>query len=608
MKLKRIILENYKGFASRTAIELNDLSCIVGKNDVGKSTILKALDLFLNENSPSIEDRNTLSSSNEISIELQFDFERVEVTIDDSILVTFEDEELTSSENLVCIRKVWTIAQKISKPSFSILRKVYEQNDFFDKSEKELIALCKSLNIETKKANGDTYNNREKRAKLREYLLQNNVGFKFDYMDLPTTGQGRQKKILDCLKSLFPSFEYFRADSSLSDSDTSVQKYFKEIAFKLLREQVNTEIVENAIKEKISSVLETITNKINAFLPEEEQLSASIDFDWSKLVSTKFQTQKEETNVPLSSRGDGIRRITMMSYFEMLAEEHNNSRNIIFGFEEPETFLHPSMQKALYFKLSAMVENGYQVLMTTHSPNIVAEAHINDLIFVYKEQAESCIKQGDQINVPNIIKELGINSDDKLFQMFSSTKLLLLVEGPDDIKAYTHVVNKYKEANLVEQSFEELGVVFIPIGGCGSIKHWTNFDVVTKLGKPYYIILDSDKKSDKEDSKNYDLLVSYGCEPSNFHLTRKREIECYIPPAYFMTITDPITDIEYGDYDDVKEICKRHTQNGRLGGKNVCERHFCNLSIAQLRQTFCPNGKNEDDEFLEIYSEILKLL
>lgn len=52
MKLKRVIIENYKGINTPVSIEINDFNCIVGKNDVGKSTILKAIDAFINDNNP----------------------------------------------------------------------------------------------------------------------------------------------------------------------------------------------------------------------------------------------------------------------------------------------------------------------------------------------------------------------------------------------------------------------------------------------------------------------------------------------------------------------------------------------------------------------------
>lgn len=42
----------------------------MGKNDVGKSTLLKAIDAFLNENNPNIEDKNVYSDSNFIEINL----------------------------------------------------------------------------------------------------------------------------------------------------------------------------------------------------------------------------------------------------------------------------------------------------------------------------------------------------------------------------------------------------------------------------------------------------------------------------------------------------------------------------------------------------------
>ena len=74
----------------------------------------------------------------------------------------------------------------------------------------------------------------------------------------------------------------------------------------------------------------------------------------------------------------------MMSYFEMLAEENCGDKNLIYGFEEPETFLHPETQKRLYNNIVSMTDNGYQVFVTTHSPNIVAETTTENLIFINK--------------------------------------------------------------------------------------------------------------------------------------------------------------------------------------------------------------------------------
>ena len=50
MKLKKLKLKNFRGYSSEVEIEVTDLNVIIGKNDIGKSTILEALDIFLMEN------------------------------------------------------------------------------------------------------------------------------------------------------------------------------------------------------------------------------------------------------------------------------------------------------------------------------------------------------------------------------------------------------------------------------------------------------------------------------------------------------------------------------------------------------------------------------
>lgn len=599
MKLKRVIIENYKGINTPIAINVNDFNCIVGKNDVGKSTILKAIDAFINDNNPVFEDRNIYNECNIISIELQFDCERTSVVIDDSIPVTFEDEELVDNSNLLCITKKWDVSQKTIKPKWYIRRKKYLDGDFVMLVERELKSLCRQYGIDIVEGQG----NSDMRNNLREHHRRNDVSFEYADEELPTTGQTRPKRILDAIKEHLPNFEYFRADKSLSDSDTAVQKYFKEKAFTLLKEQIDTNDIESSIKNKIGESLSKISDKINSVLSENEQISAQVEFDWSKLISTSFNCKKEETNIPLSARGDGFRRITMMSYFEMLAEEKKEGNDIIFGFEEPETFLHPGTQKLLYQKLYDLMQNGYQVLITTHSPNIVSETNVEDIVFVTKMDQYQ-VDQGNNVDVKVIVEELGIKADNTLLSLFGSVKGLLLVEGPDDVMAMNHLTETYKAMGKIDKTFDDLGVIIIPVGGCGSIKHWTNYSIITKLGKPFFIFLDSDKKSETDDSKNLKSLQKYGYSMNDCAVSKKREIECYIPCTYFQTLVPPIS-IRYGDWEDVKELCNQHPNRDQLGRVHVCERHFKHLSFDQLRSTFCPDGNDANDEFLSIYNKLV---
>ncbi len=55
MKIKKIRIKNFRGYENETTIEFGNLTVFVGRNDVGKSSILEALDIFFNENKGTIK-------------------------------------------------------------------------------------------------------------------------------------------------------------------------------------------------------------------------------------------------------------------------------------------------------------------------------------------------------------------------------------------------------------------------------------------------------------------------------------------------------------------------------------------------------------------------
>lgn len=607
MKIVQISIENFKGIKDKVEITTNDFNCIVGKNDVGKSTVLKALDIFLNDKSPSREDKNAYVDSTSIMIELTFEINtNTSITIDEAIPTTFIEEELLNERGQLVIKKVWNVANDRPKVEWFIERKSYGDNDFLFLTETNLMKLCKDLGIETTKGNNQEYNNVEKRKKLRDFCKANSYNYSYQYTPLPTTGQTRQKKVFDTIKLLLPSFEYFKADTSLSETDTSIQNYFKKKALNALNDSgVSTNDLEETIRSKVEESLSKITTLINSIVPDEEHITANIDFDWSKLISTTFKSEKENINIPLSSRGDGFRRITMMSYFEMLAEETKGDKNIIFGFEEPETFLHPQVQKQLFEKLTKMTEVGYQIFTTTHSPIIVAETNTSSILFIQKTGNNYTVCQKEKINIKTIVEELGIKADDEIIKLHENIKLLFLVEGKDDVAAFKHISKLYKENGFIKHEFDELGVHIIPLGSKDNVQHWMNLEILKHLGRQFYIVLDSDKDADMVNSPNkIKLIANWGLkEKDDFHILSKRTMENYIPYQYFHNITNPVN-IEYNDFDKVKDICARHEGQRILGGKSVLSYHFKHLDINYLRMSFCPDGIN--DEFLKIYDGILQ--
>ncbi|EOZ7542460.1 ATP-dependent endonuclease [Enterobacter hormaechei] len=604
MRLEKVCIKGFRGIKEEITVPIKELNVIVGKNDAGKSTILKALDLFINNRTfyPQFLNNET---EKYCEITLCFLPNDDGIVIDDTVITTFQKEGFVNQDGLILYRKTWdgTKVGKIS-PEISIQRRSYGDKDFFGMTETQLIKACTEAGIKTDKGiatkkDVEAFSNTEKREKLLSYYIEMNYEYHYIFDKVPTQGQNRIKKVEAELKKLMPRFEYFVADSSLDESDTKIQNYFRDLALSTIKNEIDTSESETLIRLRLQKVLDKITAKINAVVPATEQVRARVDFDWSKIISTSFESISNKGAIPLSNRGDGFRRITMMAYFESLAEEIEH-QNIIFGFEEPETFLHPSAQENLFDKLFDITKSGYQVIITTHSPVIVAKSCKRHLHHVLKENGDYRY-HAEVDNVLEIANDLGIKPDSTFFPAIEKSKLLLLLEGIDDCTAFKYISKKYHEETIIPNHFEELGILTIPIGGCSSIKHWVTLDLIKEFNKPFFIVLDSDKESKEHESPNKKELEQMGfIENVDFNVLRRREIENYFTGKYLERLV-PGSSLILDEWCDVKAICKNHALTIRLGGKRVTHKHFCSLTFDELRESFFTQ---DGDEFLAIYDRL----
>lgn len=106
MLIKSVTLKNFRGYRSETTVLFSNLTTFVGRNDIGKSTILEALDIFFNEGKGCIsldkEDINKRASSegdDEIIIAVEFFKLPDSLVIDDSNRTTLAAEYLLTESN-----------------------------------------------------------------------------------------------------------------------------------------------------------------------------------------------------------------------------------------------------------------------------------------------------------------------------------------------------------------------------------------------------------------------------------------------------------------------------------------------------------------------------
>lgn len=110
MKLKKVRLKNFRGYLD-TTFSVDKLNVIIGKNDVGKSTVIDALDVYFNDASIEPSDLNVYADPSETgSIEISCSFEvdpdeRITLDSSENTATTLKAEYLLNKENLLEISK-----------------------------------------------------------------------------------------------------------------------------------------------------------------------------------------------------------------------------------------------------------------------------------------------------------------------------------------------------------------------------------------------------------------------------------------------------------------------------------------------------------------------
>ena len=123
MKLEKLILKNFRSYSSIVEIPISNLTTLIGKNDIGKSTILEALEIYFNNDVVKIDldDLSKSSTDDEIIISCVFSNLPNKIILDSCNETTFDKEYLLNDEKKLEIRKVYKMTS--AKPKESVFIK-----------------------------------------------------------------------------------------------------------------------------------------------------------------------------------------------------------------------------------------------------------------------------------------------------------------------------------------------------------------------------------------------------------------------------------------------------------------------------------------------------
>lgn len=119
MKIRTIGIKGFRGYANQIQVQVSDLLVLVGKNDIGKSTILEALDIFFNDGKGAVKlDKEDINKANLtagddcIEISVEFDDLPAAIVIDSTNETTLADEHLLTEVGTLKIIKRYPNAGK----------------------------------------------------------------------------------------------------------------------------------------------------------------------------------------------------------------------------------------------------------------------------------------------------------------------------------------------------------------------------------------------------------------------------------------------------------------------------------------------------------------
>lgn len=454
MKLAKFKLKNFRSYKEETEIDFDNLTVFVGKNDIGKSTILEALDIFFNEGKGTIKvDVNDINvqarKAGEASFALTAIFSDLpsQIIIDDSAETSLEDEYMLNADGLLEVSKEFK--KGASKPITSI-KAIHPTNpecyDLLQKKNRDLIKIIDKLGIPCE--------NRSVNSIMRKSIwdyFSDSLDLKENFIDM-TKGED-SKEIMSKLSQYFPLYSLFQSDRKNSDGDSEVQDPLKEAVKEILRDsEIMDELqnvaarVEAKLKdvsgrtlEKLKEMDPDVANSLNPAIPSSDALK------WEDVFKNVSITGDED--IPINKIGSGVKRLILLNFFRAEAERRkseNENKGIIYAIEEPETSQHSHNQKILISAFQNLsTTNNTQVILTTHSSTIVKSLTFANLRLIHDEKSKKHVEpvQQSALNYPSLNEVNFVAFDDATEEYHN--ELYGYIERKQKLQAFINGKKKY---------------------------------------------------------------------------------------------------------------------------------------------------------------------
>lgn len=520
MKLKKLIIKNLRGL-QHVEFDNYNLTTLIGKNNCGKSSVLRAIEMLCTGVKPDLEEFH-LRADESIEIEGTFDELKDWERSSPAISALIYNNQL----RLKYVASITGEEKKIEVEYFA-----YSQNeeiqgwsDKWSDLEDEIKTIAAGIGITT----GGDFKSKANKERVKQQI-RDNYPQKIVLGDAKWTDESIS--FTNALQQAIPKVIVIPAVKDAVDElkfSKTAKSAFGELMKRLILPQIQAETVYANIVEAINALSEKIHSEEG--IASITQINARLSERLSRLINAraniKFENPEIDTvigsnvglrfldgnhDTPIGLQGHGLQRTLIFSLLEMVAENQastndGNSRTTLILYEEPELYLHPQMLRKLKAILNSISQTeNWQVICSTHSPVLINVADSPESLIILSRNASGKIYAKQLRENPFEDSAVGHIERDALraaldfhptvCEVFFADKVVL-VEGDTEMAIFKHCDDLLNHCNVnLEKSLD------CTIVSCGG--KWTIPAIgrlLSRFGISFKVVHDLDQhgKSDAQ--------------------------------------------------------------------------------------------------------------
>lgn len=456
MKLETFRIKEFQSILDTTTIRVGDVTCLVGKNESGKTAVLKAL-YRLN---PYVESDGTFDVTDDYPRRLVAQYKRTTKDNSRDPATVIEGVYRLSTEDSAAVESAIPDHGLQLDDLEVVLKKGYEDHLDFEvrnttpRGEHQAIIAARS-------------------EELKDILLPRIP--KFLYFDEYYQLKGQDN--LDALHSR-------QVNGTLEPSDRPL------LGLLALAELDVNELLApdrtEALLSSLNAAEEYLTRLALPFWSQNRHIRMKFDIRparpndppgmtngtniWSRIVDTR---RKAETALGARSRGF----VWFFSFLAWYSDLQAQGENLILLLDEPGLSLHAKAQGDLLRYFEEELKTKHQLIYTTHSPFMVAPRHFDRVRIVQDLSIDSPGDDAESDEGTKVTEDVLEASDDSLFPLQSAMGYdihqtlfvgpnILVVEGASDL-LYLQAMSAILGANGREPLSAQWTIT--PVGGAGKV-------------------------------------------------------------------------------------------------------------------------------------------